>query len=255
MQTDVDVLREAEAAFELQIEVARRLSQRKGADPYQAGLSSLSSGLRFASIFRDVGRSEPFFKNARRFLCAAANRNGDQNHGARFDPEEGYRRMRVCWGLYGVTGILGDTRDIGLLETAQRSVLPAFDGIELARLNERIAHSAEEVRSVSVVQMALLGLMVLAPMGNPQEAARYALNALKLPVSEAYEKTRSSLARLVMESGEKSYIEYLAEYRSLINLPSYRDGLVAGLTFVEVWLLATVKEEGDVRAGVENLFG
>ena len=248
-----ELLAKSAADYELHLEVAELLRNRRDADPYHAGLSSLCKALRFVAIFGDRKKGLPFLEDARRFLVPAAAAAGADTSAA-FNPERAYQRMRIFWGFYGVLGVLGESGGGSLLASARQSIAPTFVGGEFRRLRKRILKGVEELRSVSVVQMVFLSLSILAAAAGHEASERQLQNCLRLSVVDRYRGLRDALGRVAMERSEEARSAFESEFRSAIHLQSYHRGLVAGLTFDAAWLLSVVRNGGDRVAGAERLF-
>jgi hypothetical protein len=256
------IVAEAKSAYELQLLVADKLRKRDTVDPYQAGMSSLSTGIRFSTIFGSVSKSQPFFKNAWIFLMDARKTMESCGSGKEFDPEAAYRRMRIFWGLCGLSGLLGNPGGDDYLRFALNSVRPGFDDEWSVTLARRVSSGVEDLKSVSVVQIVFLGLLALMKMtacDSDIKASVDVENVLSLPILAEYRDCRNTLGVLVVDSSilsstSASLLAYIAAYDSVINFDSYQKGLVAGLTFAEAWLLAVVRECGDFEAGATRLF-
>ncbi len=258
------IVEEANSAYELQLQVVERLRDRKNVNPYQAGLSVLSSAIRFAAVFEGAEKSRPFFEEAWKYLKNAHEGFEIKGPSGDFDPEIAYRRMRVFWGLSGLSNLLEKEGYVEYLEEALDSLRPAFSDSWSSTLKSRIRSGIEDLTSISVVQLVFLGLMVLAKNISANKEIceidkKNVKNALSIPVCRDYSDLRDSLGALAIAeptiSAGSDFLEaFERAYREMINPDSYENGLVAGLTFVEAWLMAVVRNDGDFEAGAIRLF-
>jgi hypothetical protein len=258
------IVEDANRAYELQLQVREKLRSKENVDSYQAGLSSLSSGIRFAAVFGTLSKSQPFFKDAWKYLVDACDTTVHDDIGNDFNPETAYFRMRVFSSLSGLSHLLGKPGGDQYLQEALNALRPALGDEWVLVLKKRLSDGIEDLGSVSEVQLVFLSIVVLMSMSHESSdnqiiSSKTVENALSLPVLTEYRELRGALGRMtvtnsVPSAAPESVLTYESAYRSVINLNSYQNGLVAGLTFPDAWLLAVIRENGNYHEGAVRLF-
>lgn len=249
-----EIISRAEEEYEIELQVADRLLQMRDVDEYLAGTTSLSIGLRFAATFSDIKKGLPFFRNSIFYLKSADAR--DKSSGIKgFDPQRAYRRMRIQWGIYGLQRVLDSTDEIERMRKAVKALLPSFSGAVFDEFVRRIEGGEEDVTSVSIVQLAFLGLVAMLRQTDSNTEYRQEIEScLSLPVTRRYVGVRDSIGEMIIGDHSESVSAYMKEFKNLIILENYHDGLISGLTFNEAWILSSLYRGAEVVKGAELLF-
>ncbi len=248
-----ELLRRERDAYALHCEVSDELRREGAPDPLQAGIAILSQGVRFSAVFRDVNMGMPFFSTSLHLLSSAIEGVDGQATPGVVEPRAAFLTATAFWGRFAAQQVVGAAADASLLVAAVRALEPAFIGCGFQALCRRIDNGSETVSAVSVVGLMFLGLRALAGLAGAEQGLEAVGNLRLLPVQEPLQDIRDCFAAPIGQASP-DFIERLdRSYRKVFGVHSYQDGLVAGWTFEQLWVLSSVRMRGDLKRGAESL--